>query len=164
MNNLEDKFIRLCTDNRNLFFYMLVIGCVLFSYELVNFSLTIDEELKIHQEIANQVWLKQGRWGMYLLSAMILPNPVIPTIPVLIAILFSALAYIVMMRVFQSQNTAAQYMAAPFFVGCPTLYYVYHFSTLSYGVGIGFFVAVLGYYVYRNSNNKIALLSILFFE
>jgi len=163
MNNLEEKIIRVCKDNQNLFLYILVIGCVLFSYELVNFSLTIDEEIHIRLESAEVTWLKQGRWGMYLLSAMILPNPVIPTIPILIAILFSALAYIVIMRVFQSKNITAQYMAAPFFVGCPTLYYVYHFSTLSYGVGIGFFVSALGYYGYINNNKKIALLSILFF-
>lgn len=131
--------------NRYWLVYLVLISVIAFGYELFNFSLTIDEELYAVKTSTSQAvgWVQEGRWSMYLLSYLFPVNSIIPFVPMLITLCFSALSFAIVTRVIGFKRGLNEYIAAPFFVACPVLYYSYSFNTLNYGIGIGFFTGAL---------------------
>jgi hypothetical protein len=57
-------------------------------FELFNFNLTIDEEIHAFSSQA-YTWIAQGRWGMFLLNALLIPHPIIPFVPLFVALVFT---------------------------------------------------------------------------
>lgn len=128
--------------------YLTIVAILFFSFPLFNFSLTIDEEVASLFTGPNIGWIEQGRWGMYLLSYLILPNSVMPFVPLFITVICSALSYAIITRILSFKRTFADYVAAPLFIACPTLFYLYCFNTINYGIGIGFLLGAIAFYCF----------------
>lgn len=147
---LTEQTLQKIKHNRYWLGYLGLISVIAFGYELFNFSLTIDEELYAVKTSTSQAvdWVPEGRWSMYLLSFLFPVNSIIPFVPLLVTLYFSALSFAVVTRIFSAKRSLADYIAAPFFIACPVLYYSYSFNTLNYGLGIGFFAGALSLYLF----------------
>lgn len=156
INQLKNFLI----DNRYWIAYLLLISFFSYFCLLTNFSLHIDEELLITISQANIAWIDQGRWAMYLLNYLLLPNPEIPCFPLLMTLLFSAAGFSIITRILSNKRTAADYLSAPFFLAFPTLYYIYSFNTINYGIGIAFFMSALSIYSFIQEKYRVRLLSV----
>lgn len=150
-------------SNRNWLGYLLVIALLAFPYELINFSFSVDEEYHSAIEVDGPDfigWINQGRWGMHLVSYLFPPHPIVPFTPLLVALVFSALAFSVVTRTLSRTRTRGDYFSAPLFIACPTLYYIYHFNTISYGIGIASFCAAAAVYIHVRWQGKLRLAGI----
>ncbi|HQQ62159.1 MAG TPA: glucosyltransferase domain-containing protein [Pseudomonadales bacterium] len=132
--------------NRALIVYLAVVGLLSFTYDLFNFSLNIDSEIHAEGFGPNNGWVMQGRWGMYFLSWLMLPDTVMPFTPMLIAMTGSAVGMFFFLHTLSATRSTADYLAAPIAMACPVLYFAYYFTTLGYGLGIGFAVVNIGMY------------------
>lgn len=132
------KFLR---KNRYLLVYLLVFAVIAYAYEIFHYSFTMDEETHALLRSAHPGWISQRRWGMYTLSFLLFPNPVIPFVPTLVAVSFTALASFLITHLLSPKNSWEGYLAAPVFIACPVYYYCFMFSLLGYGIGIGLFLS-----------------------
>ncbi|QDU10963.1 glucosyltransferase domain-containing protein [Gimesia aquarii] len=157
MEKLDDRLSQTQTDiirwikkERYWLSYLLILCFTSFAYELFNFTLTVDEEFYAERSgpILNNEWVRQGRWSMYLLSYLYPINPIVPFAPLFFTLVCSALAFSIVVRLFSSNRTINDFWAAPLFIACPTLYYVYSFNTLNFGIGIGFLAGALAIYLF----------------
>ncbi|MAX36743.1 MAG: hypothetical protein CME33_09285 [Gimesia sp.] len=157
MNKLDVQISRLGAEmaiwvkkERYWLSYLFVLCFISFAYELFNFTLTIDEEFYAERSgsSAHHWWAKQGRWSMYLLSFLYPVNPIIPFAPLCLTLLCAALSFTLIVRVWSTERTVKDYIAAPLFMACPTLYYVYSFNSLNFGIGIGFLAGALAVYIF----------------
>ena len=83
---------------------------------------------------------------MYFLNSMLLPDAIMPVIPMLIAIVGSVIGALFFVQTLSPIRGIADYLAAPIAIACPVIYFAFYFTTLGYGVGIAF--AVTGYGMY----------------
>lgn len=134
-------------NNRAFIFFLAVVSVLSFTYDLFNFSLNIDSEIHAEGYGPNNGWVMQGRWGMYFLSWLMLPDTVMPFTPMFIAMTGSAIGVYFFFYTLSTQTSIARYVAAPIALACPVLYFAYYFTTLGYGVGIGFAAINIGMYL-----------------
>lgn len=132
---------------KHFFIYLAVIALLSYTYDLFNFSINIDSEIHAVGPGPNNGWVMQGRWGMYLLSWLILPDTVMPVSPMLVALTGLAVGVFFFTRILDCTNTPAAYIAAPLAIACPVLYYALYFTTLGYGLGVGFALANIAIYL-----------------
>ena len=147
-------------DNRMKFAVMVVFGFLMFAFELANFTLSIDEEIALRHVEANINWVRQGRWGMYLANALLLPSPIIPFLPLALAIAFTSLAFVLFSYAMRLNDQAAWYAAAILFIGCPTLLYAFHFNTYNFGIGLGYLSGAFGIFCFLKGGSRWVLISI----
>src|SRR5690606_1734605 len=81
----------------------------------------------------------------------LLPDPVTAFISPVVAVFSASLGLGLLIRCFAPGPMGlAGWLAAPIALACPVLFYCYAFTTLGYGVGIGFFAASLGFWVFSH--------------
>ena len=78
-------------DNKALLIFLSIIAVIAYGGDVFNFSLNIDSENHAFDYGAKGGWVSQGRWGMYFLNSMLLPDAIMPVIPMLIAIVGSVI-------------------------------------------------------------------------
>ena len=142
-----DKFIIFFQKNKNLLAYLVVIGIVAFAADIFNFSLNIDSENHAYDYGAKGGWVSQGRWGMYFLNVMLLPDSIMPVIPTLIAVIGSAIGALFFVQTLSPSRGVADYIAAPIAIACPVIYFAFYFTTLGYGIGVALAVTGFGMYM-----------------
>ena len=160
MNMNTREIERFWLDNRMKFAVMVAFGFLMFAFELANFTLSIDEEIALRHVEANINWVRQGRWGMYLANALLLPSPIIPFLPLALAIAFTSLAFVLFSYAMRLNDQAAWYAAAILFIGCPTLLYAFHFDTYNFGIGLGYLSGAFGIFCFLKGGSRWALISI----
>lgn len=133
-------------NNKSLLIYLFVIGVIAYGADIFNFSLNIDSENHAYEFGAKGGWVAQGRWGMYLLNSLLLPDSVMPFLPILLAVTGSVIGAVFFMRALAPERGVADYIAAPIAIACPVTYFAFYFTTLGYGVGVAFAVTGLGIY------------------
>ena len=91
--------------NQNLILVttLLLIIIAAYGFELFNFNLTIDEEVHVFSPQADR-WIEQGRWGMYLLNRFLLPQPVIPFVPLFTALTFHLIAILLLLNSWEVES------------------------------------------------------------
>lgn len=165
-----DTISRWISDNQKWLIFVFAISLLAFPSELSTFNLTIDEEIAAvsHDQ---KGWITQGRWGQYLLSFIFTPNSIVPFVPIFLTLMLSAIACIITTRVWSQTPSKADFLIAPIFIACPTLYYVYQFNTLNYGIGFGMLSSALAVYlfvygkgIYRFSAVPFACLAIAIYQ
>lgn len=145
-DNFCKKLKNYLANNWPFILYLLILSIITYWVALTHFGLTIDSEFYVDRTSADLLWVRQGRWGMYLLNYVLLPNPVFPFFPLFIALIFTACSFLIVAHILKSNHTRAEYLAAPFFVACPTLYFIYSFSTINFGIGIALFCGAVAIY------------------
>ncbi len=141
-----DQLIHAVVNNRNLLIYLFAIGLLAYGADIFNFSLNIDSENHAYEFGAKGGWVAQGRWGMYFLNVLLLPDSVMPFIPILMAVTGSVIGAVFFIRVLSPVRSVADFIAAPIAIACPVIYFAFYFTTLGYGVGIAFAATGLGMY------------------
>ena len=149
--------------NRRLFVYLVVAAGAAFGYDLVSFSLKTDAELHAFSAGAKVEWIQQGRWAMYLLNAGLMPDPVMPLVPVVIGVLGLACGVFFFMLSLSGQRTLSHYLAAPLAVACPLLAFGFYFTTLNYGLGVALGAVGAGHYSLTRWRRSFATVAIVCF-
>jgi hypothetical protein len=141
-----NAIVRAVINNRALLTFLSVIGILAFATDIFNFSLNIDSENHAYDFGAKGGWVAQGRWGMYLLNRLLLPDAVMPVIPIVIAVVGAVIGAAFFVHTLSPMRGIRDYIAAPIAIACPIIYFAFYFTTLGYGVGIAFAVTGLGVY------------------
>ncbi len=140
------KFIASLTDdffNKLLLAFAIATALFVYSYEITNFSLSIDEE--IHSFIAENwlEWIAQGRWGMGVLT-YILPQGLssIPFLPTFLFAVGLALSAVLFSKIL-THNRPSAIVFTGIFVTSPIWLHIAEFNTLSWGFSLGLVVTAL---------------------
>lgn len=142
-----ERAMQALASNKNFLIYLFAIGLLAYGADVFNFSLNIDSENHAYDFGAKGGWIAQGRWGMYFLSRVLLPDSVMPFIPILMAVTGSVIGAAFFMHALSPRRGIADYIAAPIAITCPIIYFAFYFTTLGYGVGVAFAVSGLGIYL-----------------
>lgn len=116
---------------------------VAYGNEIFNLHLTIDEEYFANAPMW-RAWLGDGRWGMALLSGLLMPRSVSPVVSSVIGVLGVAAALHVFVSTWMTSRIA-RYAVVVFAGVFPALPYLFTFSTLSYGAGAGALAAAVAF-------------------
>ena len=127
--------------NRIFLLFALVVILCSFSYELFNQTLSIDDELWIWAAVPNHDWIRQGRWGMFLVNCIFV-NPCIPFFSLFTTLLFHAVAFLVIVGGLAEQ-TRCRFLLFPLFATASIFYFAYTFNSLLPGLGIAIFCAAV---------------------
>ena len=140
------RALQFLAANRTLLVYLAVVAFVAFGYDLVTFSLKADSELHAVDAGPKLAWISEGRWAMYYLNAALMPDPVMPFVPMLTGLLGLAAGVLFLLLSLSGQRTLSDYLAAPLAIGCPMLAFGFYFTTLGYGLGVAVAAAGAGQY------------------
>lgn len=152
------RYIR---ENANLILVLAVVALCAYGFELFQLNLTIDEEMHATYTAPTLDWISQGRWGMYLLNRLLLPYTIIPFVPLFTALVFHIMAALLTLESWNVTSNPDRFVAGAIYVTFPTLAYMYTFSTINYGVGIGFFCVALSSFIYAKQQGWKRFLAIL---
>ncbi len=139
-------FHRFVVANKSLMLYLAAAAVAAFGYDLFTFSLRMDSEFHASDAGAKLEWIRQGRWAMYYLNAWLLPDPVMPFLPLLTGLVGLACGVLFFLLSLSEQRTPSDYLAAPLVIGCPLLAFGFYFTTLNYGLGIAIALGGAGLY------------------
>lgn len=137
------------------------IALAAYGFELFNFNITIDEEAHATYSSATLDWIRQGRWGMYLLTRYLIPYTVIPFAPLFVALLFHLAATLLLLRSWRVQSTLEQLAVGAVSMAFPVMAYIYSFSTINFGVGIGLFCIALSVFIFDRAVGMRRLLAFI---
>lgn len=140
-------FFQLVKQSKYLLLFAVLIVLVSYGYEIFGFSLRIDSEFSAETAGAKEAWLAQGRWGMYFLNCYLLPDVVMPVIPVLLAVVGLTMGAYFFLMSLAEKTELPHFLALAVIVACPVYYFVNYFTTLGYGIGVGFVCAGLANYL-----------------
>lgn len=140
-------------ENSNLIIAFIFVALVSYGFELFNLNLTVDEEYYANATSVGVGWIGQGRWGMYFLNKYLLPYNVLPFVPLGIALFFQIIGILLTFKSWGIENKFDQFSIGIVSLTFPGLAYVYTFSTLNYGVGIGFFFVSLSLLLYTQNSS-----------
>jgi len=147
------RFVNNWKDKKEQFIIFILIAVATYGFELFNFNLTIDEELGAIGALPPTSWIIEGRWGMCLLQSLILPNPIVPFVPLGIALFFHILSIFLLLDAWDVKPLWWRVLAGSLMLTYPGWAYVYVFSNLNYGIGIGLFMLSLSLWLYEHIEN-----------
>ena len=139
-------------ENSTLVIVLALILLAGYGFELFNLNLTIDEEIHAFSGRYTE-WVSQGRWGMYLLHRFLLPQPVIPFVPLFIALAFHLAAILIVVRCWGITSTPESLIVGSIGVAFSGMAFIYSFSTLNYGIGIALFLISISLLIYSKTSD-----------
>jgi hypothetical protein len=148
-------------ENTSLILVLSFMALAAYGFELFNFNLTIDEEIHATYSAPTVGWLSQGRWGMYLLNMILLPYTIIPFVPLFTALVFHIMAAVLLLESWEVISTPDRFVVGAIYVTFPTLAYMYNFSTISYGIGIGLFCIALSSFLFSKNDGPKRFLAVI---
>lgn len=122
-----------------------LVFCLVYGYELFNFSLSIDEEIhtfKTGWQMASG-WLQQGRWGIALLFLVLPPISALPVVSTMVfgVGLVAAIAHLV--SYYRINGLHAHILALSVLVS-PVWPHIVQFNQLSWVIGVGVALCAVG--------------------
>ncbi|MBI5293986.1 MAG: glucosyltransferase domain-containing protein [Chloroflexi bacterium] len=147
------------SENVVLIFALAAVALAAYGFELFNFNITIDEEAHATYSVPTLDWIRQGRWGMYLLTRYLIPYTIIPFVPLFVALLFHLAAILLLLRSWRVQSRLEQLAVGTVAMAFPLMAYIYSFSTINFGVGIGLFCIALSVYIFDRASGMRRLLA-----
>ena len=112
--------------------------CLAYGYEVFSFNLTIDEEVtgEMRNTAYAQIWQAQGRWAMALLTLAV-PTGVVPVVSTGLGVALSGAAWWLLCRMYLNLGPWASAVGASLAGTVPVLAFLFAFSTISFGIGVG---------------------------
>jgi len=148
-----------------ILFVALTFSLLCFGYELFNFSLSIDEELAAYHYNNNYwvVWLRQGRWGMAILTSL-LPADIsfMPFVSTALFCFGTCLAAVICSGLF-FKGIPGRAAFCGVFVSNPIMPHLAEFNTFAHGVGMGYLLCAVGLWMVFDKRLILNVLSIIFF-
>ncbi len=154
------RLLEYVRENLSLISGLALLVVMAYGFELFNFNLTIDEEIHSTYSGPLLAWIQQGRWGIYVLNALVMPKTIIPFVPLFVTLVFQMGAILLLLNAWGVKSKSEQFIASALYMTFPIMAYVYTFSTFNYAIGIGLFFTSLGVYIFVNAGPK-RLFSIL---
>ncbi|MDB6062783.1 MAG: hypothetical protein JWM78_2886 [Verrucomicrobiaceae bacterium] len=147
---------------QNLYLVAVLAAILLAAYgfELFNLNLTIDEEVHAFSSQTDR-WIEQGRWGMYFLNTLLIPQPVIPFVPLFTALAFHLFAILLLLNSWGVESKLEKVLVGGIGVAYPGMAYMYTFSTINFGIGIGLFFVAFALFIYVKAEGRFKLLAAL---
>lgn len=109
-----------------------------YGYEIFSFGLTADEE--IYGELDNAgyaaKWVEESRWAMSLLTLAV-PSPVVPGVSAGLGVALSGTAWWLLSRRHLGLSPWQAAAACSFAGTIPVLAFIFSFSTIAFGIGVG---------------------------
>lgn len=118
-----------------------------YGFELFNLNLTIDDEV-LGSIDHSSIYITTGRWGQYLLAKYLLPQPVIPFVPLFIALFFFLCSVLLLLDNWNLKNNYERIMVGSTALAFPTMGFMLTFSAINFGIGISLFCIVLAYVIF----------------
>jgi hypothetical protein len=138
-------------QNRFLILFTFGITYLVYGFELFGFSLSIDEEVTSFGSAPDlDVYLRVGRWGIYLLNYIIYPHSILPYYPFLIAISAIALCSVLFAGT-RNSSTAAKLVFTIIFVTHPLNAYYLAFNTVNLYYGLGMALTVISFLLFEKA-------------
>lgn len=136
--DIEHITIEYFRKNYHLIVLAFTVAICAYGYELFNFSLSIDEPLKMF-DAEKYAWIKQGRWGTFMLLQLFMPESLIPFFPTLISVVFLVLSAILFLLILEGDNIS-KCIFLLLFISFPSTSYFLEFNTFNFSVSVGFFL------------------------
>lgn len=145
-----------------VYFILTLVVLLSYGYEIFNFNLTIDEELHAQGMVMWTGWVGQGRWGMALLNYLLVPNPIVPVVSLFVGVLGLIVGVSSLLKSLFVLDRLGLAALTALAITIPTLSFSFTFSTLAYGIGVGF-VALAGanWLLFRGGWKSVAIASLL---
>lgn len=117
------------------------IFLALYFVEFATLPLSVDDELSAFRNDPG-VWVQQGRWATYLVELVILPQPILPFLPIAIfGVTLSAAFFVLLKSLGLANNSIEPYIAFPLFAGFPIWAFLVEFQSNTPAQGLGVLAA-----------------------
>ena len=133
---LETRFVMPFPYLRDCVF-LFAIFSLLYFFKLSAFTIAIDDEMAAVRDSAD-VWLLQGRWGVYVLERFIVTQQVVPFFPFFVFGCCLTMSYRILLSAFGvTRATISHYLAFVLYAGFPIWMYAIAFfsNTIAFGLG-----------------------------
>ncbi len=130
-----------------------------YGFELFNVHITIDEEFAALRNEINPAFITSGRWGLYLLTKLLLPKQVIPFIPLALALCFQTAGMLLLLESFEIRRQIDRILVMVFGLIWPGQAYLYSFSFGNFAVGFGFLCISMGLFILVRAKKRLKLLA-----
>lgn len=128
---------------------LLVIFTLFYYFKLSTFSISIDDELAAIRHSAD-VWVIQGRWGVYLIGTFFVSQQVVPFFPLFIFGCCLSASYPILLSAFGVERLkAVHYVAFPLYSAFPTWIFALSFFSNTIAFGLGQLLASCALYFLR---------------
>jgi Glucosyl transferase GtrII len=118
-------------------------------FDLTHFSLSIDDESWAFFGSAAE-WISQGRWPLYLIDQLFLPQPILPFLPIACFGAFCCAGYLLLIGAAPGRLPQNRDLALfPVFCAFPTWSFLTVFKTNVPGAGLALFCGCLAAYYFR---------------
>jgi hypothetical protein len=133
-------------DNAFLIIFASLVASAAFGYELFNFTLSIDEEIKSFDS-GGLEWIRQGRWGTYLLLRLFMPESLIPFFPTLVSLFFLICGSFILFFIIDGDKISKMIFLL-LFLTFPSTAFFLEFNTFNFAVSAGLASVLLGFYFF----------------
>lgn len=136
-NWLDAYFVRYQPSELAVYFILVMVVISSYGYEIFNFNLSIDEEMRSNQAGMWFDWISQGRWGMAFLNFLVVPHPVVPLISIFLGVFGAAIGILKIIETSFNLDRLGLTVVTALSVTVPTLSFSFTYSTIAYGIGLG---------------------------
>jgi len=147
-------------ENAALVAVLASLAVAAYGFELFNLNLTIDEEVQAFLPYGRH-YISHGRWGLFLLNKFLLPFPIIPFVPLFIALVFHIGAILMLLRCWEVEAKPDRLVAGALSVAYPGMAYFYMFSISNFAIGIGLFCSALSLLLFTSFRGRSRFLSVI---
>jgi len=151
------KFFR---ENWLVIVLLVIIIICAYGFELFNFNLSIDEEIPIYRA-PSLYFVSMGEWGSYFVNRFILPDAIIPFVPLFLALVFQGISAFLLLSSWDSVSKIEKILFGGVMLIFPTNAYMYCFSMSSYQLGFGYLCTALSIFIFSKAPKFYKYLSIL---
>lgn len=149
------------SENQLFFGGVFCILIATYGYELFNVNITIDDEIAALRYGVNPSFITSGRWGVYLLTKLLLPKQVIPFVPLSLGLFIHFIGLLIFLQSIEVKTKIESFIISSIGLIWPGLAYTYSFSILNFAVGFGFLCISLSLFVLVRAKNTLKLLAAL---
>lgn len=147
-------------ENASLLAVLASLAVAAYGFELFSLNLTIDEEVQAFLPYGRH-YISHGRWGLFLLNTFLLPFPIIPFVPLFVALVFHIGAVLLLLHCWDVESKLDRFVAGALAVAYPGMAYFYMFSISNYAIGIGLFCSALSLFLFTRTGVRSRFLSVI---
>ncbi|MCJ7696677.1 MAG: glucosyltransferase domain-containing protein, partial [Anaerolineaceae bacterium] len=133
--------------NGTVILVLALIVIAAYGFDLFNLNLTIDEEIHSFY-YPPETWIRQGRWGIFLLRKLFLPYTTVPVIPLLLGLGLHLLGMLILIEAWEVKRGWQKVMIGAIGIICPVTATMYTFSIMNFAIGAGYFLVALSVLAY----------------
>jgi hypothetical protein len=126
---------------------LILIGIACNFYNMAQFALSIDDETSALR-VSPDIWVAQGRWGMYLIEKFLMPQPVVPFMPELLLVIASSIFYVLVFTCLKIKIDWRAYLSFPVFLLSPVFIHIGSFYGNITGISLGLVLVALACFLF----------------